>query len=267
MRRSIAALVAVFALMALVGCGGDDSGAEGTGSGSEAPAPGDPVVEGTITVFAAASLTDAFGELATAFREGNPDVVVRLNFGGSSSLREQILGGAPVDVFASANASNMAQVIDAGEVAEAQTFVTNSLQIVVPAGNPAGVTGLDDFADADRLIGLCADEVPCGEFGRQALDAAGVTASPDTNEPDVRSLLGKVEAGELDAGLVYVTDVVSAGDRVEGIDIPAEFDVVAEYPIASVLSSRNQGGASAFVDYVLGDEGQAILGEYGFGAP
>ena len=140
-----------------------------------------------------------------------------------------------------------------------EPFVTNQLQIAVPAGNQAGVTGLDDFANADLLIGLCAEEVPCGEFGREALANAGVTPSIDTNEPDVRSLLTKIEAGELDAGIVYVTDVLAAGDAVEGIEIPADDNVIATYPIAALTDAANPEVADAFVDFVLSDEGQEIL--------
>ena len=140
----------------------------------------------------------------------------------------------------------------------------NQLQIAVPPGNSAGVTGLADFANAALLIGLCAEEVPCGEFGREALANAGVTPSIDTNEPDVRSLLTKIEADELDAGIVYVTDVQSAGDAVEGIDIPAEDNVTATYPIAALTDAGNREVAAAFVAFVLSDEGQEILTSYGF---
>ena len=185
--------------------------------------------ERQLLVSAAASLTDAFAEVEAAFEETNPDVDVVLNLGGSSALREQLLEGAPADVFASANVSNMDQVVEAGGVAgEATTFVTNSLQIAVPRGDPAGVTGLGDFANDELLIGLCAEGVPCGEFGRQALAAAGVTASIDTNEPDVRALLTKLEAGELDAGITYMTDVISTDGGVDGIDIPDEFNYVED---------------------------------------
>ena len=225
---------------------------------------GDDGAEGTITVFAAASLTDTFAEVGEAFEEANPGVTVEFNFAGSSALREQILAGAPADVFASANTSNMDQVVEAGAAEDPAPFVENQLQIVVPAGNEAGVTGLADFANADLFIGLCAEEVPCGDFGREALANAGVTPSIDTNEPDVRSLLTKVEAGELDAGIVYRTDVLAAGDAVEGIDIPADQDVIAVYPIAALSASGNAGAAAAFVAFVLSDEGQAILASYGF---
>jgi molybdate transport system substrate-binding protein len=162
----------------------------------------------------------------------------------------------------------MDQVAEAEEVAgEAEIFVTNSLQIAVPAGNPAGVVSLDDFANEELLIGLCAEDVPCGEFGREALASAGVTPSIDTNEPDVRALLTKIEAGELDAGITYITDVMSTGGTVEGIDIPEENNVVAEYPIAALASAPNPEAAAAFVEFVLSDRGQAILTSYGFSSP
>lgn len=233
-------------LVGVVGCGDD----------------GDPA--GGITVFAAASLSDAFTELADRFEASDGGVEVELNFAASSALREQILAGAPADVFASANPSNMQAVVDAGAAEPPADFVENELQIVVPAGNPAGITGLGDFADADLLLGLCAAEVPCGQFGREALAAAGVAPSIDTEEPDVRSLLTKVEAGELDAGIVYRTDVLSGGQAVEGVDIPAEANVVATYPIAALTDAGRPEAAAAFVAYVLSAEGQAILAAHGF---
>jgi molybdate transport system substrate-binding protein len=204
----------------------------------------------------------------TAFEVANPGTDVVLNLGSSSTLREQILEGAPADVFAPANTSNMDQVVEAGENSgEPEIFVTNLLQIAVPAGNPAGITGLADFANEELLIGLCAEEVPCGEFGREALANAGVTPSIDTNEPDVRALLTKVEAGEVDAGIVYVTDVISTEGAVEGIEIPEEENVLAEYPIAALGGAPNPDGAAAFVEFVLSDEGQTILADFGFMTP
>jgi molybdate transport system substrate-binding protein len=226
-----------------------------------------PSVEGELLVSAAASLTDAFGEVEAAFEEENPDVDVVLNLGSTSALREQILEGAPADVFGSANTSNMDQLVEAGEVAgEPEIFVTNLLQIAVPAGNPGEVTGLEDFAREELVIGLCAEDVPCGDFGRQALENAGVTPSLDTNEPDVRALLTKIESDELDAGIVYVTDVLSA-TGVEGVEIPAAVNVVAEYPIAVLARAPNPDAASAWVEFVLSEEGQAILTSYGFTSP
>jgi molybdate transport system substrate-binding protein len=253
----------------LAACGDDDGVAASDDDSSDTTAaPGEEsTLEGGITVFAAASLTDAFDEVGAAFEEANPDVSVEFNYGPSSGLREQIVAGAPADVFASANTSNMDTVVEEGAAADPENFVTNQLQIAVPAGNAAGVTGLDDFANADLLIGLCAEDVPCGEFGREALANAGVTPSIDTNEADVRSLLTKVEAGELDAGIVYVTDVMAAGDAVEGIEIPADQNVTATYPIASLTESGNTEVADAFVEFVLSDDGQEILASYGFDSP
>jgi molybdate transport system substrate-binding protein len=249
--RLLAAIVAGGVLVA--SCSGDNDDAGGS--------------ERTITVFAAASLTDAFEEIGAAFEAAEPGVTVEFNFAASSSLREQILAGAPADVFASANTSNMDQVVVAGAATDPSDFVENRLQIAVPAGNPGNVTRLADFADPDLLIGLCAAEVPCGQFGREALARARVTPSIDTNEPDVRSLLTKIEAGDLDAGLVYVTDVMSAGGAVEGIDVPEDQKVVAVYPIAPLTDSGSPAAADAFVEFVLSDEGQEILASYGFGEP
>jgi molybdate transport system substrate-binding protein len=268
LRPLAVASVAVFLVAA---CGDDDDDAAtdaGDDSAATTEAPADEsALEGDITVFAAASLTDAFDEVGTAFEEANPGVSVELNYGPSSGLREQILEGAPADVFASANPSNMDQVVDGGAAESPEDFATNQLQIAVPAGNPGDVDGLDDFADADLLIGLCAEDVPCGEFGREALTNAGVTPEVDTNEADVRALLTKLESGDLDAGIVYVTDVLAAGDAVEGIDIPAEDNVTATYPIAALTDSGNAEVAQAFVEFVLADDGQEILASYGFDGP
>jgi molybdate transport system substrate-binding protein len=225
-------------------------------------------LRGEVVVSAAASLTAAFTEIEAAFESANPGVDVTLNLAGSSTLREQILEGAPADVFASANISNMDQVQTAGEVAgESEVFAKNLLQIAVPSGNPASVTGLEDFARPELLIGLCAEEVPCGDFARDSLAKAGVTPVIDTNEPDVRALLNKVEAGELDAGITYVTDVASTEGAVDGVDIPVSQNVIAEYPIAVLAHAPNPDAATAFVAFVLSDEGQTILTEYGFASP
>jgi len=223
---------------------------------------------GDVLVSTAASLSDAFAALEVAFEAADSEVNVVLNPGGSSSLREQILAGAPVDVFASADTSNMDQVVAAGDVdGEVRVFAGNRLEIAVPAGNSAGVTGLVDFANPDLLIGLCAVGVPCGDYGRRVLDKAGVDPSIDTDEPNVRALLTKIEAGELDAGIVYVTDVLALDGRVDAIAIPDERNVFAEYPIATLADAPNPAGAEAFVNFVLSDEGREILEEYGFVIP
>jgi molybdate transport system substrate-binding protein len=253
MRRELWLLVAAAVL--LTGCGDSDGGAA---AGSSLPA------SGKITVLAAASLTDAFQALGDQFEAAHPGATVEFNFAASSALREQIIGGAPADVFASANESNMTQVVDAGQATNPTPFVTNVLQIAVPPDNPGQVAGLSDFAKSELLIGLCAEEVPCGEFGRQALSKAGVNASIDTNEPDVRGLLTKVENRDLDAGIVYHTDVLAAGDEVRGIDIPADQNVVATYPIAALSGSDRAELAAAFVEFVLSDAGQQVLGTFGF---
>jgi molybdate transport system substrate-binding protein len=264
---------AYVAAVGLVGLGlvgpvaacGDDDGAGRDESAT--PAEGSDL-DGSITVFAAASLTDAFDEVGAAFEDANPGVSVQLDYGGSSSLRDQILAGAPGDVFASANDSTMDAVAGGdGLAGDPEAFVANELEIVVPAGNEAGVEGLDDLGDESLLIGLCDEQVPCGELGREALANAGVAPAPDTNELDVRSLLDKVASGELDAGLVYATDVRAAGGRVEPVEIPDEDNVVTEYPIATLSTSENIDAAEAFVAFVLSDDGQRILASYGFGRP
>lgn len=220
-----------------------------------------------VLVSAAASLTDAFTEMAGAFEATSPGVEVVLNFAGSSTLREQILGGAPVDVFASANLANMTAVVDEGEIDGApRIFARNRLQIAVPAGNQAGVRGLADFGDEDLLIGICVRGVPCGDLARAVLAAAGVTPAVDTEEPDVRALITKIEAGELDAALTYVTDVVAAEGAV-GIDLPPGMGDVADYPIGVLARAPNSEHGAAFVDFVLSPAGRAILTRHGFEVP
>jgi len=226
---------------------------------------GDAGGDGEVRVFAAASLTDAFTELASAFEATHAGTDVVVSFGSSSSLREQVLAGAPADVFASADASHVDALVDAGAAVDPRVFATNELQIAVPAGNPAGITGLADFADEGRFIGLCAPGVPCGDLARRALASAGVTPAPDTEAPDVRALLTQIESGDLDAGIVYRTDVLAAGDAVEGLDLPAEHRVVARYPIARLADASDVSGADAFVAFVLSEEGQTVLARYGFG--
>lgn len=253
-RRLIVILVVVLLAVGVFGCGDDD----GNGPGRAG--------RGSITVFAAASLSDAFDALADAYEAANPGVVVERNYAGSSSLREQILGGAPADVFASANVANMDAVLSDGLAQQPSVFATNEMAIAVPSGNPGEVEGLEDFERSGLLIGLCAEEVPCGGFGRQVLDNAGIEASADTNEPDVRALLTKVAAGELDAGLVYATDLVG-GDGAERVPIPADVNVTATYPIAVLEHGADDELSRRFVAFVLGDAGQTLLSEFGFGAP
>ncbi len=230
---------------------------------------GESSLTGPVLVMAAASLADAFGELAEIFEDGHPDVEVGLVLGASSSLREQVLAGAPVDVIATADEATMEVLVDAGELSGIpEAFATNRLSLAVPAGNPAGVDGLDDLADPDLLVGLCAPGVPCGDLARQALDAAGVEASVDTNEPDARALSTKLAAGELDAGIVYATDVLVADGRLEGLELPpAAADLVNAYPVAVLDGAPNPEAAAAFVALVRSEDGRRVLSGRGFSLP
>ncbi|GLW91749.1 molybdate ABC transporter substrate-binding protein [Actinokineospora globicatena] len=218
----------------------------------------------TVTVFAAASLTEAFTTLGKEFETANPGVQVAFNFAGSSALAQQINQGAPADVFASAAPANMQQV---GDAKEPVTFAKNQLEIAVPKGNPGKVTGLANFADESLDIALCAEQVPCGAAAKKALAAAGITAKPDTLEQDVKAALTKVRLGEVDAALVYRTDVKAAGAEVEGIDFPEAAKAVNDYPIAVLSKAPNSAQAKAFVDFVRSDRGKAVLAEAGFSAP
>ena len=221
-----------------------------------------------LVVSAAASLTDAFGSVEAAFERQRTATDVTLNLAGSSTLAVQILEGAPVDVFAAADTAQMGRVAGAGLLAgEPRVFATNRLAVAVPRGNPAGVEGLDDFDREELLLGLCAREVPCGAMAREALRTAGIEPSIDTAEPDVRALLTKVAAGELDAGVVYETDLDAAGDAVEAVAFPQEVNVTARYPIAVLRDAPRPEAARAFMEFVLSGEGRAILREHGFGVP
>ena len=231
-----------------------------------APTAEDPL-SGTVTVFAAASLTETFGAIADAFMAEHPTVEVVLSFGGSSGLATQIVEGAPVDVFAAASGATMTTVTDATLATNPTVFATNTLEIAVPTGNPGGVTGLADFANPDLAIALCAVEVPCGAAAKTALDTAGIVAAPDTLEQDVKAVLTKIELGEVDAGLVYKTDVLAAGAAVEGIEFPQAEAATATYPIVQLTAAPNPDVAAAFIAFVLSDAGKKVLTDAGFGAP
>ncbi|MFE1166776.1 molybdate ABC transporter substrate-binding protein [Nocardiopsis sp. NPDC058789] len=249
-------------------------GAEDTEPGDGADSAG--ALTGELTVFAAASLTDVFTEIAEDFRDRHPDVEVTFNFAGSSELAQQINSGAPADVFAAANTATMEQVV-AGEGLDADwaaehgedglVFVTNTLRIAVPPDNPAGIENLADLADDGVQVAFCAEEVPCGAATTAALDASGLDVTPVTYEEDVRAVLTKVELGEVDAGMVYSTDVISSGDRVEGLEFPEAEEAVNDYPIGVLSSSGDSALASAWVEAVTSDEGAAVLRDAGFGTP
>ena len=248
--------------LAVAACGGGSEDA----AGAAAPT-GTAGLSGTVDVFAASSLTGSFEQIAEAFEAEHPGTDVVLNLGASSALAQQILSGAPVDVFAAASPATMATVVDAGDAGDPQVFVRNRLQIAVPADNPGGVTALADLARPELKIALCAPEVPCGAAAAEALSAAGVAASVDTLEQDVKAALAKVTLGEVDAALVYRTDVLAAGDRVEGIAFPEADDAVNDYPIAVTTGARNPDAAAAFVAFVLSSRGQAVLAGAGFDSP
>lgn len=218
-----------------------------------------------LTVFAAASLTDAFTEIGEAFSAEHPEVQVRFTFGPSSILATQVVEGAPGGVLALADPEPVDAVVAAGEAVGApQVFARNSMEIAVPSGNPAGVAALGDFARPDLLIGACAEEVPCGRIARTLLERASVVPAIDTNEADVRSLLTKIQVGELDAGLVYRSDVLAARGKVEGVDVPGAEQVVAVYPIVALAGTAALEEAQAFVAFVVADQGQRILIRHGF---
>lgn len=223
---------------------------------------------GELTVFAAASLTDALERIGRDFEVEHPGVAVTFSFAGSQQLATQIVEGSPADVFASASPDQMDVVADAGGIAgDPATFATNRLEIAVEAGNPKGVASLDDLARPDLKVVLAAEGAPVGRYTRQALDAAGVTVTPVSLETDVRAVLSKVALGEADAGIVYASDVVATGDRVSGIEIPDAHNVVAGYPAATVTAAPNPRAADAFVAYLTSGEGRAALRDHGFSTP
>lgn len=221
-----------------------------------------------VLVSAAASLTDLFTDIEKRYESAHPSVDLIVNFGGTSALREQIIEGAPVDVFASADTANMDVLVDRDLVeGDPQVFAVNRLTIAVSPDNPGGVHSLEDLSDGALLVGLCAEEVPCGRLAREVLANAGVSPAIDSNEPDVRALLTKIELGELDVGLVYATDVLSAQDRVDSIPITEDVNATTQYPIASLSASPNGSSATAFIAWLLSEEAQSIIADHGFGLP
>jgi molybdate transport system substrate-binding protein len=234
--------------------------------------------ERTLKVFAAASLTDAFNEIGTNFEAANSGVTVTFNFAGSQALRIQIEEGAPADIFASANQTEMNALVTSAHVAEGtpQVFLTNELIVIMPADNPAALENLEDLANSGVKLVLAAEEVPVGRYARQALEAMNgqfgtdfsstVLANIVSNEANVNQVLTKVQLGEADAGIVYTSDAVAAPE-LQTIEIPAELNVIAQYPIAPLAESPNSDLAEAFVAYVLSSEGQSILEKWGFTPP
>lgn len=255
MRARIVAALGATAVAALSG-----------GCSTNAPASS-PAISGTITVFAASSLNAAYTAIGSEFQKSHPGTMVTFTFGGSSMLVSQIQQGAIGDVFASADQPNMQKAIDSRLTAESPiVFARNSLEIVVGTGNPKHISSLADLAHSGLVVVLCAPAVPCGRYAAQALQKAGVTVKPASQEADVKAVISKVALGEADAGIVYVTDLKAAGPAVEGVAIPPAQNVVADYPIVILKDSQNRALARAFVSYVLTD-GRRTLARYGFTSP
>ena len=240
-----AALTALIVPLALTGCSTNDDAT-------------------TITVSAAASLTDAFTEIAAAFEEQHPEAVVRFNFAGSSSLAEQINAGAPVDVFAAASPAAMERTTTAGTTTDPTTFAVNSMAIVTPINNPAGIAALADLANPKVTVLICDAPVPCGAAALALFDENNLNVVPASLEPDVRAVLTKVAEDEADAGIVYRSDI-AANTNVTGIEISDEQNVSTNYRIARTTDATAQ--AQDFIDFVLSDEGAQILEGWGFGSP
>lgn len=270
-RGALAALGTAVLVAALAACGtGAGDGASPSDDATDAA--GAPAEERTLTVLAAASLRDVFTDLAAGFEAEHDGVTVALSFAGSADLGDQILAGAPADVFASADERNMTRAVDAGDASDPVAFATNTLTIVTPPGNPAGVETFADLARDDVKVVVCAPEVPCGGATDTVAEAAGVTVHRVSEEANVTDVLAKVTSGEADAGLVYVTDATLAGDAVDVVDVPETDAALNVYPIALVAAAEEAGPeqvelAQAWIDLVTGDVGQAALAAAGFGAP
>jgi molybdate transport system substrate-binding protein len=251
------------ALVTVVSCGGSSQSQEPTGSAASGAPP-----NGTITIFAASSLTNAFDRVGDELTRLYPATRYTFNYGSSSTLATQIVNGAPADVFASADELNLQKVVDAALVqGPASIFATNRLQIAVAPGNPRRISSLADLARRDLVVVLAAPSVPAGKYALDALGKAGVTLTPASQEIDVRAVLNKVALGEADAGIVYVTDVRSAAGRVAGVDIPEQHQVIARYPVVALKESRKGRLSSLFVAFLLGPDGQRVLGDFGFTRP
>src|SRR5260221_5093435 len=232
----------VVAAILLAACGSS------SGSASTSATP----LSGTVSVFAAASLTAAFNALGTEFQGANAGVTMKFNFAGTPTLVTQIEQGAPADVFASADTANMDKLKgDSFTAGTPKVFARNKLEIVVAPGNPKGITGLADLAKPGVIYITEAPTVPAGKYALQALKMAGVTVTPRGLETDVKSVVSKIELGEADAGIVYTTDVTAAGDKVSGVPLPRADKVISTYPIVSVKATTNSAAANVFIGYVV----------------
>jgi molybdate transport system substrate-binding protein len=264
LRPLAAALVAAGAVVALTACG--STGSPG-GPATSSPATSTASITGTINVFAAASLQESFTTLRKNFEAAHPGVTVTPNFGASSALAQQISQGAPADVFASASQTNMDQVVQAGSASTSTPLTTNVMEIAVPPANPAAIATVEDLAKSGVKVALCQAQVPCGSVAAKVFANAKITVTPVSQESDVKAVLTKVQLGEVDAGVVYVTDVKAAGDKVKGIQIASDVNASTSYPIAALTKAPNPDAATAFVAYVLSPEGQQVLSAGAFATP
>lgn len=263
--RAIHTALAALAVVGLSACGG---GSDASPGATPASGPTSAGVTGSVTVFAAASLTETFTQLGKDFEAANPGAKVTFNFAGSSALATQINQGAPADVFASAAPANMKTVTDAGNGDGAPvTFVKNQLVVAVSKGNPKGITGLSDLTKPGLKVALCAERVPCGAAAKKVVATAGVNLTPVSLEQDVKAALSKVKLGEVDAALVYRTDAKAAKSDVDGVEFPESSSATNEYPIVVLRNAPNKAGAQAFIDYVLSDKGKAVLTQASFQSP
>jgi molybdate transport system substrate-binding protein len=272
--------IAALALTA-TGCGSDDGGTTATTAAAGAdPADSAPSATtaadgaapsgsatGDLTIFADESLADAFTDIALAFESEYEDVVPQTNFDSSNLLADQIVDGTPADVFASADAADMDRLTEADMASsEPVVFATNVMTIIVPEGNPAGVTSVDDLGDPDLQLGLCVQEAPCGIDARRILDAAGVTATPTSDAETTEELVDLVENQTIDAAIVYATDMSFSGDA-EIVQIRPDLNTPVEYSAAVVSTSANAETAQAFIDFLTSSAGQEVLEQYDFGLP
>jgi molybdate transport system substrate-binding protein len=265
--RALTPLLAILLLALVLGaCGGTSTGGMTSGP---------PV---SLTVFAASSLTDAFKTIQPKFQVANPNVTITYSFGGSDTLATQITQGAPADVFASANTTQMNVAVKGGQIASAsvKTFAHNRLVVIYPTANPADVLTLQDLAKPNLKLDLAASTVPVGQYALDFLTKASADSTFGADfkskvlknvvsyETDVRSVLTKVSLGEADAGIVYTTDAATKADSIKTIAIPDALNTVAVYPIAPIKGSAHADAAQRFVDYVVAADGQAVLAQYGF---
>ena len=264
MVRGSRLLAALAAGLVAAGCGSSGAGTATSPSASPTAAS---KLTGSLTVLAAASLTEAFNDTKAGLEKEYSGLHLTYSFAGSQALVTQVTNGAPADVIATADQTSMQKLVTASLVETPTVFAHNKLEIVVPPGNPKAIKGLSDLAAAGLTVVLADPSVPVGKFAAQALQKAGVTVTPKSLELDVKSVLQKVAMGEADAGIVYVTDVTAAGTTVAGVTIPDDQNVIATYPIAVIKTSKNHAAAAAFVTEIVSGDGQTALQKRGFLAP